>query len=91
MDITNNKKQSRFETTLPDGSVATLDYRWLKGNMVLMHTLVPPAGRGKGVGPALAKYALDYVREQGLKAIIYCPFVAKYLEKHPEYNDVVAG
>ncbi len=90
MEITNNKKMYRFEAALPDGEFATLEYRWLKGSMVLMHTLVPPSGRGKGVGPALVKYVLDYVRAQGLKIVVYCPFVAKYMTTHPEYNDLVA-
>ena len=89
MEVINNKKQFRFEILLPDGEYAILEYRWLKGSMVLMHTLVPPSGRGKGIGGTLVKYVLDYAREQGLKIIIYCPFVAKYVKAHPEYNDLI--
>ena len=85
----NNKKQSRFEIALPDGEYATLDYRWLKGDIVLMHTLVPVTARGKGLGSILAKYALDYTREQNLKTLVYCAFVAKYIKDHPEYSDLV--
>ena len=91
MEVINNKKQFRFEVLLPDGEYATLEYRWLKGSMVLMHTLVLASGRGKGIGPMLVKYVLDYVREQNLKMIVYCPFVAKYLRTHPEYDDLIAG
>ncbi len=90
MEVVNNKKQFRFEILLPDGEYATLEYRWLKGNMVLMHTFVPESGRGKGIGSILVKYVLDYIRKQNLKMIVYCPFVAKYLKSHPEYNDLVA-
>ena len=89
MEVVNNKKEFRFEILLPDGEYATLTYRWLKGSMVLMHTFVPPSGRGKGVGGILAKYVLDYARAQGLKVIVYCSFVAKYIKDHPEYNDLV--
>jgi hypothetical protein len=89
MEITNNKKRFRFEMALPGGEPAVLEYRWLKGSMVLMHTFVPASENGKGYGTVLVKYVLDYIREQGLKMIIYCPFVTKYLESHPEYNDLV--
>lgn len=89
MEVVNNKKEFCFEIALPDGEYARLTYRWLKGNMVLMHTLVPASQRGKGVGAELVKYVLDYVRAQNLKAIVYCPFVAKYLESHREYDDII--
>jgi uncharacterized protein len=89
MEFRNNKKDFRFEAVLPDGEYATLGYRWLRGNMVLMQTLVPPSARGKGIGSELVKYVLDYVTEQGLKIIIYCPFVEKYLETHIEYAGLV--
>jgi uncharacterized protein len=89
MDIINNKKLFRFEAAVPDGEYATLEYRWLRGSMVLMHTLVPVSARRKGVGAELVKYVLDYARAQHLKIIVYCPFVAKYLKEHPEYNDLV--
>jgi len=79
-----------FEVALPDGEFARLEYRWLKGNLALMHTLVPAADRGKGIGAGLVKYVLDYAYTQHLKVIIYCPFVQKYVKEHPEYNDIIA-
>ncbi len=90
MEIVNNKKEYRFEIPFEDGEYATLTYRWLKGSMVLMHTLVPAANRKKGVGAALVKYVLDYARAQHLKIIVYCPFVARYMKMHLEYNDLKA-
>lgn len=89
MEIVNNKKQFRFELPIENGEYAELDYRWLRGSMVLMHTVVPVSARGKGLGATLVKYVLDYVRQQNLKIIVYCPFVTKYLKDHPEYNDLV--
>ena len=90
MEISNNKQKFRFEAALPDGEFATLEYRWLKGNMVLMHTIVPPSAQGKGVGSQLIKYVLDYVREHNLKIVVYCSFVAAYVKEHPGYEDLVA-
>lgn len=83
MNIVNNKKQFRFEVLLPDGEYLTMDYRWLKGSMVLMHTVVPPAARGTGMGSAFVQQVLEHARSQNLKIIVYCPFVAKYMTEHP--------
>ncbi len=87
--IVNNKKLSRFEIALENGEFAELQYRWLKGNMVLMHTFVPKEVRTKGIGAFLVRYVLGYVREQGLKIMPYCPFVAKFIKEHVEYGDLV--
>jgi uncharacterized protein len=89
LEVVNNKKEFRFEIALPDGEFAVLTYRWLRGNIVLMHTLVPASHRKQGIGAVLVKYVLDYIRSQGLKMIVYCPFVTEYLKKHPEYDDLL--
>jgi len=88
--IANNKKDFRFEIAFPNGEYAFVQYRWLKGNMVLMRTLVPADMRGKGIGAKLVKYVLDYLRSNNLKIVVYCAFIAKYIENHPEYNELIA-
>ena len=57
--------------------------------MVIMHTWVPPSGRGQGIGVTLVKYVLDYVRIHGLKIKAYCPFTAQYIKDHPEHADLL--
>ncbi len=89
MEVVNNKKLFRFEIALPDGEYATLEYRWLKGSIVLMHTNVPASGRGKGIGVMLVQFVLDHIREKGLKMIVYCPFVAAWLKTHRGYEDLM--
>ena len=86
MEVTNNKKEFRFESIYPGGEKATLEYRWLKGSMVLMHTVVAASLRGKGAGSELVKYVLEYAIANNLKIIVYCPFVAKYINAHKEYE-----
>ena len=88
ISIINNTKLSRFETEI-NGEFAYVDYRFYKGDMVLMHTFVPEAGRGKGISSALAKFALEYVKAQNLKLMVYCPIVAKYIKLHPEYEPLI--
>lgn len=48
------------------------------------------AGNGRGYGSQLAKYVLDDARERGLKVIPSCPFLDRYITKHPEYEDLRA-
>ncbi|HWB26435.1 MAG TPA: GNAT family N-acetyltransferase [Chitinophagaceae bacterium] len=83
--ITNNEAQHRFETIQND-EVAFLEYRFYKKDIALMHTLVPKALEGRGIASALAVYAFDYARQYNMPVMVYCPFVAAFLKKHPEYN-----
>jgi uncharacterized protein len=80
-----NEKLHRFETRIGD-DIGYIEYRWYKGDLAFMHTFVPEAGRGKGYSAALAKFALEYAKEKNLKIIVYCPFVAKYIKQHSEYE-----
>jgi hypothetical protein len=41
MPVENNKKLFRFEISFEDGKIAMLEYRWKKGDMLLMRTYVP--------------------------------------------------
>ena len=54
-----------------------------------MHTEVPEALAGRGVASKLIRGALEMVRAQGLKVVPQCPFVAAYMGKHPEYDDLI--
>ena len=88
--ILHNQSASRFEAHFPEG-IAVLDYqRGPGGALVMYHTEVPPALRHHGVASQLAKHALEYARQQGAMVIPQCSFVARYIEEHPEYADLVA-
>ncbi len=72
-----------------DGEVAYLEYS-LSGNVLeLTHTEVPKKLRGMGLASSLAETALRWAREKNLKVDIICPSVLAYVEKHPEYSDLV--
>jgi predicted GNAT family acetyltransferase len=86
--VRDNIVSHRFELEIDD-DVAKAWYR-RQGNVVTFtHTDVPAALSGKGVGSRLAKGALDAVRAAGLKVVAKCPFIAAYLKKHPEYDDLL--
>ncbi len=88
LHVVMNEAERRFEVKL-DGEIAFAEYRLVDHGIILPHTVVPEAFEGKGVGSALAKTALGYAREHGLKVIPLCTFMAGYISKHPEWRDVV--
>lgn len=73
-----------------DGHEAEMTYsRAGETRIIIDHTAVPDALRGKSVGLALVKAAVDDARKEGFKIIPLCPFAKATLEKHPEWQDVV--
>lgn len=87
--VERNEAKHRFEATV-GGEVASLVYRdRTDGTLVLVHTEVPKALQGHGLADQLAKTALEYARSSGRRVAVVCPFVKAYLERHPEYRDVL--
>ena len=92
MDITvvDNPDLNRFEALLPTGEVAGFAaYKKSEHRLVLTHTEVFDRYEGQGVGSTLAKGSLDLVRESGAALKVLCPFITKYIQRHPEYADLV--
>jgi predicted GNAT family acetyltransferase len=86
-----NADRSQYELET-DAGLAFMTYRDSpRGHRVLVHTEVPPAMQGLGVGSRLVKAVLDDARAHGRPIVPACEFVKSYLERHPEYADVVAG
>lgn len=88
VNVTNDPKRQQFQVNM-EGEVAYLEYRWSDGVLVLMHTEVPDKLAGRGVGSALAAFAFGYAREKEVRVKVYCPFVAAWLKKHPDWQDIV--
>jgi len=83
-----NETTHRFEVTV-EGETAFAEYRLEPGAIILPHTVVPEALGGRGIASALIKAGLGYARDHGLKVKPICPFVAGYISKHPEVQDLV--
>lgn len=89
-DIRNNENESRFETTV-DGHTAFSEYELEEPNrIVFTHTLVPDELSGRGIAGEIVKYALENARERKLTVVPQCPYVAAYIKRHPEYEDLLA-
>jgi predicted GNAT family acetyltransferase len=91
VELRDNQAAERFEGVVDGDVAAYVRYhrRPTDGAVVLIHTEVDPAYEGKGVGSALAKATLDHLRADGSKIVVRCPFVASYIRRHPEYQDLV--
>lgn len=88
-DVIHNAAQSRFETTV-EGLLCVADYRLQGSVMRMTHTGVPPQLEGRGIAAALVRAALDHARAHGLKVDPACSYVAVYMRRHPETQDLHA-
>jgi predicted GNAT family acetyltransferase len=74
------------------GKIAYITYRQLDGRILeLDHTYVPREFRGSGIASQLTVHALEHARERGCLVAPSCPFVAAYIERHPEYRELRVG
>ncbi len=89
-EVRNNEARSRFELPI-EGGVAVAQYQLDGGVLHMTHTIVPQAAEGRGIGSRLVRGALDEARSRGLKVDPICPFVRAYIERHPEYGDLLAA
>jgi hypothetical protein len=87
--VHNNPDACRYEASV-DGELAGFAfYRWTPGKVMFVHTEVRDGYEGQGIGGALARAALDDVRLQGEMVAPVCEFIAGYINRHPDYVDLV--
>ena len=88
--VVDNPAELRYEIWVDDRLAGEIRYT-LDGEVVAMvHTEIDPSDEGTGLGQMLVAGALDDVRGQGRRVRPICPFVAKYIARHPDYQDLVA-
>lgn len=88
-NVVHNEERSRFETEV-DGVLAVVDYHRRDNTFLVTHTGVPSQIEGRGVAAALTKALLDYIKDNGLKVRPICPYTRAYIQRHPEYEDLVS-
>jgi predicted GNAT family acetyltransferase len=87
--ISDNWDLGRFEAWIDDEVAGYAEYRLSEGVIEFTHTWVEPAFEGAGVGSTLARSALDNARNRGLSVVPSCPFIRSWIERHPDYADLV--
>jgi len=89
--VTNNVEHSRFEIHTADGLLAAFAQYVDRGDIrEFVHTVVKDEFEGQGIGGKIAREALDQTRADGLRVIATCPFIKGWIEKHPDYQDLLA-
>jgi predicted GNAT family acetyltransferase len=75
-----------------DGHEAEMTFSRASATLIIIdHTAVPDALRGRGVGQALVERAVLDARREGFRIIPLCPFARSQFERHPDWRDVLSG
>lgn len=90
IDVVDNPARRRYEAEV-EGELAVANYDRSGDTVRFTHTEVPERFRGRGIGDALARGALERVRDSGSKVVADCAFMAAYIGRHPEFQDLLAG
>lgn len=88
IEVQHNAAAARFEATV-EGQLCVAQYRVYGKVMMLTHTGVPLALRGRGIAALLVQAALDHARARGLKVRPDCSYAETYMQRHPETLDLL--
>ncbi|WP_370890773.1 GNAT family N-acetyltransferase [Janibacter sp. GXQ6167] len=90
--LSKNAAENRYEAHI-DGTLAGFAVYQLTDELIVFtHTEVQPEFEGRGVGSALARFALDDVREEGTRKVLpICPFIKAWMARHPDYFSMMYG
>jgi predicted GNAT family acetyltransferase len=85
MEVQHNTEKKQFQLDL-GGQLAYSQYMQVGEKMIFTHTEVPIGFEGQGIASQIARVALDFARENHLRVIPICPYIAGFIQKHPEYK-----
>ena len=87
--VADNPSSNRYELHAGESLAGFAQYVRRGGRTFFVHTEIDPSFEGQGFGTALVRGALDHERAAGTLIVPLCPFVRTYIERHPEYSDLV--
>jgi NAD+ kinase len=87
--VVDSFENSRYEIVLGGEVAGMLHYRRHAGTVELAHTEIDQAFEGRGLASRLAAAALSDARSRGTGVRVTCPFVSGYVQRHPEYQDLL--
>ena len=102
VEIRKNDAASRYELWVAGRLAGQADYeadyepdhganrRADTSAIAITHTFVDPALNGQGLGSRLVRFALDDIRSLGRQVVPACPFVGVFVQRNPEYADLLA-
>ena len=89
MNIYEDPENHRYVVEVDDVIAGFTVYHLAGGRHIFVHTEIQSTYSGQGVGSALVRYALDDVKSKGGKIVPLCPYVAGWIEHHPEYKAII--
>ena len=89
VEVRDNPEQERYEVSVDGALGGFAQYRSRPGLIAFVHTEVDEGHEGEGLGTQLVTFALDDARARGLEVLPFCPFVNGFIQRHPEYADLV--
>ncbi|MEU1281255.1 GNAT family N-acetyltransferase [Streptomyces sp. NPDC005805] len=91
VEVNDAPEAKRYEARVDGGAEPAGFAQYIRTAELIafVHTEVDPAHEGRGVGSALARTALDESREAKLRVLATCPFFAGWIDRHPEYRDLL--
>lgn len=87
--VANDPAGGRFIAYVDGAEAGSARYELADETITFTHTEVDDAYEGQGVAGTLAQHALDDSRAKGLRVVPRCPFIAGWIERHPDYADLV--
>jgi uncharacterized protein len=91
VEVVDVPEASRYELRSGGRLIGLAAYRRRNGRIAFTHTEVDESCEGRGFGSRLAAAALEDARRDGSDVVPLCPFIAHYIERHPEYAQLVAS
>ena len=89
LDIRDNPEQNRYEAYVGSALAGFATYHSQPGLVTILHTEIEPKYEGLGIGSELVRRMLDDIRGEGTRVLPVCPFVLAFLQRHPQYADLV--
>jgi len=88
--VVNKENDNRVEAVSEDRVIGLIDYRMTAPNeLTIFHTEVGEEDEGRGIAGAMTKDLLNYAQDQGYRVRPLCPYARMYVDRHPEYQDLV--
>jgi predicted GNAT family acetyltransferase len=91
MNITHEPDAHRYVLSDGDEFLGEVEYQIQGSTLLLVRAEVPVEKRGQGLGIPLTRGTLEAIRDEGLYSVTpLCPYIAKYMMKNPEFDDLKA-
>lgn len=89
IEVSDDRDAERYVIAVGGEPAGFTQYRDRGRAIAFIHTEIDDRFEGHGLGGRLISAALDDVRSRGLAVLPFCPFVKGYIQRHPEYLDLV--